>query len=173
MSLLLRFFAFDADEDPAGFALLEADVLDDAAAPAAPAESTNLVHLAVLSACDDDEDALSQLCQALEQDTGFDFSRAPRTAVAMDRLASFAENVSALHRSTEEPHPVGWLAALHRSVAICAAGYAHLCWELRWDQAGVTDGPDEQPTAAVVAPEAEAAAAIATFFGLTGSADGR
>ena len=66
--------------------------------------------------------------------------------------------------------PAGWPRCVE-CLTMCRAGHAHLGWELFWDQAGVSDGPDEQPTSARCAPADAVASAIATFFGLTAGED--
>jgi hypothetical protein len=101
MSLRLRFFAFDADEDPAAFHGLTDAELDAAQRAEAPASDSLVVHLAVLSAADADEDALGELCRRLELATGRDFSRGHRAVVAMQQLGSFGAAVG----SFEHPDP--------------------------------------------------------------------
>jgi hypothetical protein len=171
MSLRLRFFAFDADEDPAAFHALTDAQLDAAArSPEAPPAHGLLVHLAVLSAADADEDALGELCRRLELATGADFNRGHRCVVPMQGLGSFSATVRSFHHADPAP---GWLAALRRAVELCCAGYAHLGWDVWWDEAGVSGAPDEQATLAQVVPSGPASGAIARFFGLTaGDAEG-
>ena len=107
VSLRLRFFAIDADDDPSSVALLSDGVLDEAeraafdgppgVSPGAPAGP--IVHLASLSASDADEDELAELCALLETTTGFDFSSAARSVVPMEHLASFSDAVARLRSS--------------------------------------------------------------------------
>lgn len=172
MSLRLRFFAFDADEDPAEFARWSAEQLDRAAATDGAAVGRPVVHLAVLSAADADEDALGELCRLLEAATGFDFSTSARSVVPMDQLGSFADRVVQLAASIDD-RPPGWFAALRGGVERCRAGYAHLAWELLWDQAGVSDGPDELPTEARVIAPSGTVEAIDAFLDVTDGEDSR
>lgn len=179
MSLRLRFFALDADEDPVRFRTIPQGTLDAVAAgPARPAAlgldafTPPVVFLGLLSASDVDEDALGDLCSRLTSHTGRDFDSEPRSTVPLEELATFGDAVDGLPPGAPVVDPAGWLGALRTIVGTCREGYAHLGWELLWDQAGVTDGPDEQPTAAVVAPTEQVRAAIDAFFGLTATEDG-
>lgn len=170
MSLRLRFFALDADEGRAGFSICDDATLDAVAAAVPAPVGAPIVPLAVLSASDVDEDRLRALCSVLESATGQDFTSAARSVVPTHELASFADAVRRLELADPAP---GWLAALRHAVDTCRAGQARLGWDLLWDQAGVTDGPDEQPTAATTVPAGQVAGAIDAFGGLTAGDDGR
>lgn len=172
MSLRIRFFAWDADEGPAAFTHLEIAHLDAAqvaaetgggAAPGQP----HLVCVGVISADDEFEGALFETCATLEMTTGQDFTTPGRHALQYDELASFTAILQEV-KVASEARP--WLDATREAVSEAIAGYAHLTWDVFWDQAGVSDGPDEQPLAAAAWTGAETTEAIDEFLDVTDDA---
>ncbi len=166
MSLRIRFFAWDADEGPPGFALLNESQLGAAqiaaeAGAGAAADVPHLVCVGVISADDEFEGALFETCATLEMTTGQDFTTPGRHALAYDELASFSAILRNVNVATEA-RP--WFDAASEAVTEAMAGYAHLAWDVFWDQAGVVDGPDEQPLAADAWTGPETTEAIEEFL---------
>jgi hypothetical protein len=171
MSLRIRLFAWDADEQPSAFGSLGIDRLDAAQAAsergdgAAP-DQPNLVCVGVVSADDEFEAALFEVCQALQAGTGQDFTTPGRHWLPYDELASFAQALTTgVAAVPADGRP--WHDAAKEAVNEAMTGFAHLGWEVFWDQAGVRDGPDEQPVAAAAWTGGETSEAIGDFLDIT------